>query len=204
MNHMKTPKDSTEAGTDARYRPPAVRRQQILDAAAMLAKTDGLDKTSVARVAEAAGLAKGSIYLHFESRQELISALQTRVWAEMIDTPRLVVGNNEMSWTQRLDAVVEHWMRYESEHVELYHAVFHAVATDDDQPWDDARTLLHEIIVGGEATGEFDIDNLDTDVVVEFLLHAYAGPCFHHGDIDEAISNVQHLFRRTVGTRPGT
>lgn len=204
MDPMKTPKDTPEAPTEARYRPPDVRRQQILDAAATLAKTDGLHKTSIARVADAAGLAKGSIYLHFESRQELISALQTQVWTEMIDTPRLIVGNNEMSWTERLDSVVEHWMRYESEHVELYHAVFHAVPTDDDQPWSDARKLLHEIIAGGSTTGEFDVHNLDPDVVVEFLLHAYAGPCFHHGDINKAISNVQHLFRRTVGTRPCT
>lgn len=201
---MKTTEGTTEASIEARYRPPDVRRQQILDAAAQLAATDGLENTSIATVAEAAGVAKGSIYLHFESRQNLISALQTRVWTEMIDTPRQIVGNDQLSWTDRLDAVVEHWMRYESEHVELYHAVFHAVATDDDQPWDDARLLLHQIIVGGEATGEFDTDDLDTDVVVEFLLHAYAGPCFHHGDLDKAVSNVQQLFRRVVGTRPGT
>lgn len=201
---MRASRVVSDAATEARYRPPDVRRQQILDAAAMLAKTDGLERTSIARVAEAAGLAKGSIYLHFESRQELISALQAQVWAEMIDTPRRILANEDMFWTERLDAVVEHWMQYESEHVELYHAVFHAVATDNEEPWDDARALLREVIAGGAATGEFDVVGLDPDVVVEFLLHAYTGPCFHHGDIDAAIGNVQQLFRRAVGARPGT
>lgn len=201
---MTAAKNTANSATEGRYRPPDVRRQQILDAAAQLARTDGLDNTSIADVAEAAGLAKGSIYLHFESRQDLIAALQSQVWAEMIETPRRIVADETMPWAERLDAVVEHWMRYESEHIDLYHAVFHAVATNSDEPWDDARTLLRQIIAGGGAAGEFDLADLNTDVVVEFLLHAYTGPCFHRGDINAAIDNVQRLFRRTLGARPAS
>lgn len=195
---MTAPQNAT---TEARYRPPEVRRQQILDAAAQLATTKGLEKTSIANVAEAAGVAKGSIYLHFQSRQELIAALQAHVWTQMVEAPRLIAADEDLTWAERLDGVVAHWMRYESEHRELYHAVFHAVATDSDEPWDAARALLGELVVGGAAAGEFDLADLDTDVVVEFLLHAYTGPCFHHTDIDAAIGDVQQLFRRTIGAR---
>ena len=89
---MTPPESTTNPTAGARYRPPDVRRQQILDAAALLARTDGLDNTSIANVAEAAGLAKGSIYLHFESRQDLIAALQSQVWAEMIEIPPPDIG----------------------------------------------------------------------------------------------------------------
>ena len=70
------PMTSDASATEARYLPPAVRRQQILDAAARLATSDGLENTSIAKVATSAGVAKGSIYLHFRSRHELIAALQ--------------------------------------------------------------------------------------------------------------------------------
>lgn len=196
MTFMSTSADSP---IGARYRPPEVRRQQILDAAAQLATTDGLEATSIARVAEAAGVAKGSIYLHFESRDDLIGALQTQVWTEMMETPRLVAANRDLAWVERLDAVVQHWIRYEFEHHELYHAVFHTVATDSEEPWHEARTLLHELITGGVAAREFDLADLNIDVVVEFLLHGYVGPCFHHTDVETVIADVQQLFRRTIG-----
>ena len=193
---------TTNTSTEARYLPPEVRRQQILDAAARLARTDGLDETSIAKVAEVAGVAKGSIYLHFRSRQELVAALQAQVWEQMIETPRLVAADDSLSCAKRLDAVVEHWMRYESENHELYHAVFHAVATEDDEPWAAARVVLGELIAEGVAAGEFELADLDREVLVEFLLHAYVGPCYYHADADRAISDVQQLFRRAVGAAP--
>lgn len=189
------------SATEARYLPPAIRRQQILDAAARLATTDGLENTSIARVATSAGVAKGSIYLHFRSRHELIAALQARVWAEMMEAPRKIAADDGLSWAERLDASIEHWMRYESAHHELYHAVFHAVATDSDEPSDEARAMLGRLLEGGVAAGEFDLADLNTDVVVEFLLHAYTGPCFHQTDIETAIADVQQLFRRCIGAR---
>lgn len=187
---------------DARYQPPAVRRRQILSAAAQLASTDGLEGTSIAKVAETAGVAKGSIYLHFESRDDLIDGLQAQVWAEMMEAPRAIAEDENLTWTERLDAVVERWMRYEFENHVLYHAVFHAVATDSEEPWDEARTLLVQLVNGGVASDEFDCGRLNTDIVVEFLLHGYAGPCFHHTQIDEVIDDMQQLFRRVVGARP--
>ena len=93
-------------------------------------------------------------------------------------------------------------MRFEFDSHDLYHAVFHAVATDSDEPFEAARTMLREIVDGGSGAGEFNLDELDHDVVVEFLLHAYIGPCFHHTDPDTAITDVQQLFRRVVGATP--
>lgn len=196
---MATTPDGT-IGT--RYKPPDVRRQQILDAAARLAATDGLEGTSIARVAEAAGVAKGSIYLHFASRDDLIGALQAQVWTEMMETPRVIAEAEDLAWAERLDAVVEHWIRYEFAHHDLYHAVFHTVATDREEPWSEARSLLGRLIAGGVAADEFDLADLNGEIVVDFLLHGYVGPCFHSTDIDNVIADVQQMFRRTLGAPP--
>jgi Transcriptional regulator len=60
------------------------RAQRILDAAAELVLRWGYDKTTVDDVARAAGVAKGTIYLHWKSREELFVALLRRERAEML------------------------------------------------------------------------------------------------------------------------
>src|SRR3954466_8701052 len=61
-----------------RRQPPDVRRDQILDAAEEVLLSNGLNATTVADVAEAAGIAKGTVYLHFESKTELMAGLRAR------------------------------------------------------------------------------------------------------------------------------
>ena len=185
--------------SEGRFQSPEIRRRQILDAAAKLAVTEGLENTSIAKVAEVAGIAKGSIYLQFESRQHLLAGLQADLWARMLERPVEIVAAAGLSWASKLDAVVEHWMQFEFDYHDLYHAVFHTVATDSDEPFEEARTLLRGLIAGGTASSEFDLSGLDEGVVLEFLLHGYIGPCFHHTGQATAIANVQQLFRRTVG-----
>ena len=188
--------------SEGRFQSPEVRRRQILDAAARLAVAEGLENTSIAKVAEAAGIAKGSIYLQFDSRQDLLAGLQADLWGQMLERPSEIVADESLSWAAKLDAVVEHWMRFEFDYHDLYHAVFHTVATDSDEPFEAARTLLGDLVTAGLVAGEFNLDGLDEDVVLDFLLHGYIGPCFHHSDPDTAIVNVQQLFRRATGATP--
>ena len=54
------------------------RAQRILDAAARLISHYGYDKTSVSDIADAAGISKGAIYLHFASKDELFEAVLLR------------------------------------------------------------------------------------------------------------------------------
>jgi AcrR family transcriptional regulator len=199
---VRAMESSAKAHITGRFQTPEVRRRQILDAAARLAVETGLAHTSIAMVAEAAGIAKGSIYLHFASRQELLAALQADLWTHMLERPAEIIANQELTWTEKLDAVVEHWMRFEIDSHELYHAVFHAVATETEEPLESARTLLAEIVDEGSSSGEFDLERLDSHTVVDFLLHAYSGACLHHTDAQSTIVNVQELFRRVVGATP--
>lgn len=65
------------------------REQQILDAASMLMIRHGYDKTTLGDIAEAAGIGRGILYLHFENKARLFEALvhreiiqYTRIWLE--------------------------------------------------------------------------------------------------------------------------
>lgn len=54
------------------------RETRILDAAAQLISHYGYDKTTVSDIARAAGVSKGAIYLHFDSKDALFEALLLR------------------------------------------------------------------------------------------------------------------------------
>jgi AcrR family transcriptional regulator len=54
------------------------RAGRVLDAAAKLFTHYGFDKTTVSDIAQEAGVSKGAIYLHFESKDDLFEALLMR------------------------------------------------------------------------------------------------------------------------------
>jgi TetR/AcrR family acrAB operon transcriptional repressor len=69
------------------------REGRILDAAARLIMHYGYDKTTVSDIAQEAGISKGAIYLHFDSKEALFEAL---LWREM--------ERYTTVWIERLEA----------------------------------------------------------------------------------------------------
>lgn len=68
------------------------RKQRILDMAVSLFTHYGYDKTTVSDIAREAGISKGAIYLHFESKDALLEALISRemltyaeTWLSMVE-----------------------------------------------------------------------------------------------------------------------
>lgn len=53
----------------------AERRQQIVDAMMQCVTRDGWDATTIDAVAREAGLSKGAVYGHFDSKQEILAAV---------------------------------------------------------------------------------------------------------------------------------
>ena len=59
------------------------RAQRILDAAAALILRWGYNKTTIDDIARQSGVAKGTIYLHWKTREDLFTALMKREKAEL-------------------------------------------------------------------------------------------------------------------------
>src|SRR5918999_5432501 len=73
-----SPDAAAAAARPPRRQPPDVRRDQILDAAEQVLVRRGLAAATMAEVAEAAAVAKGTVYLYFESKAELLAGLRAR------------------------------------------------------------------------------------------------------------------------------
>ena len=61
------------------------REQRILDVASTLIVRYGYDKTSVSDIAKEAGISKGAVYLHFESKDELLYQLMLTEMLEFVE-----------------------------------------------------------------------------------------------------------------------
>ena len=69
-------KPTIENPARPRTKPAEIRREELLDAAEQLFLTRGIAATSVDAIVGGADVAKGTFYLHFQSKEHLLAALQ--------------------------------------------------------------------------------------------------------------------------------
>ncbi|QOZ27374.1 TetR/AcrR family transcriptional regulator [Bradyrhizobium sp. CCBAU 51753] len=67
-------------------------KQKIFDAATKMVGKYGYAEASVARITEAAGVAQGTFYNHFENRQELLDQLLPKIGLDMVRFIRARTG----------------------------------------------------------------------------------------------------------------
>jgi AcrR family transcriptional regulator len=84
----------------------ATRRAAILDAAEALLARDSENLASVAQVAEAAGLAKGTMYLYFKTKEEIIMAVHERHAMALFDhiDALLAAAGHELTAERAIEA----------------------------------------------------------------------------------------------------
>jgi AcrR family transcriptional regulator len=79
--------------------PPEERRKQIVDAVLQVVSEYGVPEATTARIAKAAGVAEGTLYLHFGSRSGMLSAALDAILAQMLE---LVRASSERDPVDRL------------------------------------------------------------------------------------------------------
>ena len=67
-----------------RTKPPAVRREELMDAAQRLFLRHGVPPTTIEQITAGADVAKGTFYLHFDSKEDIIDALGERFAQDLL------------------------------------------------------------------------------------------------------------------------
>src|SRR5579872_5136733 len=79
------------------------RRVQLLDAAARLFREQGFHATSMRDIAKAVGMLSGSIYYHFDSKEEMLLAVYQEGERRVAEAVDAAVAGETDPW-QRLEA----------------------------------------------------------------------------------------------------
>ena len=80
----------------------AERKQEILDVAERLFSTKGYDDTSTNDILKEIGIARGTLYYHFQSKEEILDAMIERMGNQLIAKAREVAQNKEVPVLQRV------------------------------------------------------------------------------------------------------
>lgn len=78
------------------------RKNEILDVAERLFGTKGFDNTSTTDILNEIGIARGTLYYHFKSKEEILDAMIDRMTDRLIEKAEAIVAWKEISVLQRL------------------------------------------------------------------------------------------------------
>ncbi|MFJ6208490.1 TetR/AcrR family transcriptional regulator [Lysinibacillus sp. NPDC092081] len=82
------------------------RRNEILDAADELFGQKGFDGTSTNEILEKVGIARGTLYYHFKSKEDIMDALIERYNAQILGAAKEIASNKSIPVHERIIRVV--------------------------------------------------------------------------------------------------
>jgi AcrR family transcriptional regulator len=192
--------------TKPRTRPPEERREDLMNAAASLFIDQGFASTTIEQITTRAGMAKGSFYLHFATKEAVAGGLRQRFVDTLLQAITAEVERQaDGDWTGRLAAWVIACSRGYAASERLHEIVF----TDVPPPSQDGLTdnILIDHLAGllrdGSAAKAWAI--ADVRFTAAFLFNALHGVVLgaaRTGRADAIASQlVDHCFR-VVGLAP--
>ncbi|MFI0479748.1 TetR/AcrR family transcriptional regulator [Actinomadura sp. 9N215] len=192
-----------------RDKPVEERRADLLDAAEKLALERGIDGVTVDLVTAGAGISKGTFYLYFRSKDDVLDALRDRylaAFAARQDEAAALAGPGDPV------ARVEAWAiagleDYVRDH-RLHDVVFRHREPPPDAP-DEHTSIdaLARLLTEGVDAGAFALPDPDATAVVIFqAVHGAADHLIHVGDADlhgRVVQEIRRLCRALLGSPAG-
>lgn len=189
-----------------RTKPAEERREDLMNAAERLFIDQGVASTTIEQITSGAGVAKGSFYLHFAAKEDVVEGLRQRFVDTLLHAITTAVEQQaDAEWDERLAAWATACAKGYAESARLHEVVFHDVPPPTQDGLADNVLIddLARLLAAGSATKAWTI--ADARFTAVFLFNAL------HGVILDAVRKermdgldrriVDHCFR-LVGWRP--
>lgn len=125
---------STTATGQPRTKPAEIRREELMDAAQALFLGKGFNETSVDEIVKGAGVAKGTYYVYFKTKDDVLAALRERFVARFQQRLRASVDRHPPhSWVARFDGWMEAAVHAYLDERALHDLVFHQLHLANDR-----------------------------------------------------------------------
>ena len=150
-----------QAQISSRKQPQQARSMElveaVLDAAVQVLAVEGVQRFTMARVAERAGVSVGSLYQYFPNKAAILFRLQSAEWERTAEMLRGILEHRATPPLDRLRAVVHAFIRSECEEAAV------RTALDDAAPLYRSAPEAHEALKAGAA------------IMQAFMCEAFAG-----------------------------
>ena len=179
-----------------RTKPPEVRREEIMDAAQRLFLKQGVAATTIDHVAAGAGVAKGTVYLHFASRQALLTALGERFAEQHLARIKVAISAKaEQDWAGKLAAWAEAGIAFYLDSIALHDMLFHEARAPTREGLVDNIIIDHLawLLNAGAAAAAWSVD--DPRFTAVFLFSGM------HGIVDDAYLKEKRIVRSRLVKR---
>jgi AcrR family transcriptional regulator len=191
-------------------------REQILSAAQMRFLRFGYHKTTMAEVAEDAGMSAANLYRYFANKQEIAAECAGRCMNERLQRLRAVARDSRLAPGEKLTAYALAMIEHTQEMADPASKIGELVATiarNRPQLIHDKMSVHHgliaEILSAGIDAGEFEVDD-----VIETARHVYSAlvvfdvplfiGLFDRDEFDRRARGVSALLRAGLGSGAST
>lgn len=190
------------------------RKSEILDTAERLFYTKGYSKTTVMDILEAIGIAKGTFYYHFKSKEEVMDAILQRVVDRDVSTAKQIALDQSLSPAEKIIKIFKSQRPQEGggkDHlIEQLHAPGNAEMHQKAVVLSvlSVAPVLAEIVDEGNALGVFHVEY--PKEAMEFLILAgqnlfdLAMFQWTARELERKVSAVIGIMETIMGTEQGT
>ncbi|MBB4234087.1 TetR/AcrR family transcriptional regulator [Rhizobium esperanzae] len=178
-----------------RTKPAEERRNELMVSAERLFLKKGLEQTTIEEITSGAGVAKGTFYLHFSSKADVLEALRARFVQGVLDgVVAAVDGRRQEDWRGRLAAWSRACAAGYLDAAGLHHLAFVAAppATREGLSRNILIDHLSELITAGTGANAWEVD--DPGFTAVFLFNALHG-VVHQPGVAETSSDRAELLR---------
>ena len=83
------------------------KEKDILDAAITVFAEYGYNDAKISKIAEVAGVASGSVYLYYKSKEDILLCIFKQIWDQLSDELEIVVNNSQISPIDKIDGMID-------------------------------------------------------------------------------------------------
>jgi AcrR family transcriptional regulator len=193
-----------------RTKPPEQRRDELMNAAQRLFLDLGVSATTIEQITSGAGVAKGTFYLYFASKDEIRAALGERYAREHLAViEAALLEQPEQDWSAKLTSWTRANVAFYLDSISLHDMLFHERRPPTREGLVDNIVIDHlaDLLHAGVRAKAWAID--DPRLAAVFLFSGI------HGAIDDAVTKegtidrdrlakrVEEFCRRAVGLPRG-
>ena len=182
--------------TRPRTKPPEERRDELMNAAQRLFLKHGVGPTTIEQITTGAEVAKGTFYLYFSSKEDVLAALRGRFGQELLERIRTAVAQiREGDWKGKLAAWAAAGVDGYLDSAQLHDILFYGSRPPTRTGLVKNVIIDHlaELLRGGVAAGVWSVD--DPGFTAVFLFNGL------HSVVDHAQSNEKRVNRSRLAQR---